>query len=181
MLANELTWEIKHFLIHYWLIEIRVFCSGRFCYGSVCWTSPLLDPQLCQIPALLNFYLLYPPWPRGQMEVDVLCSLVPLWHEDVRHRNRILQERCGCLLCSRELTAEVPVSSHSPRNGMDGHWNDLPELSSLITVFFTVKKKQHLFCQCCRYLSWEIFRDLLCLHLTYFSVRHTMSNMYRNT
>lgn len=118
--ANELTWEIKHFLMHYWLIEIRVFCSGRFCYGSVCWTSPLLHSQLCQIPALLNFHLLYPPWPRGQMEMDVLCSLGPLWHEDVRHRNRILQERCGCLLCSRELTAEVPASSHSPRNGMDG-------------------------------------------------------------
>lgn len=36
--ANERTWEIKHFIMHYWLIHIWVFCSRRFCYGSVCWS-----------------------------------------------------------------------------------------------------------------------------------------------
>lgn len=119
-----------------------------------------LESQLCQIPALLDFHFPYPPWPRCQMEMDMVCRLVSLWHESVRHKNRNLEGKTSVNMLSvgkmwvlalwqRGYRSNL-IPWHSPRNGTDGHiCSDLPVLSShcvgmfqsLTMLFFTVRKR----------------------------------------
>lgn len=131
----------KMFLMHCWLLLFQVFCSDRFCYSCVCWTRLChvlfgisLVPNSC--PAWLPPP--YLPRPRCQMEMDMVCRLVPLWHEGVKHENRNLETAVNmlsagkmCVLALQRSYSSNPIWSHSLRIGMDGHLcSDLPMLSS---------------------------------------------------
>lgn len=126
--ANEMTWKIKHFLMHYWLIHMF--------WKILLWVC-LLNQTLAWILNCAKFLpcSTYTFFIRHGQEAKWRRICFVGWSPSDRGvwgtRIETLQERYGCLLCSREVTAEVPISSHSPRNGMDGHLcSDLPELSS---------------------------------------------------
>lgn len=138
-----MTWETKPFWCTAGSYTFRFFCSDRFCYSCVSWTwlytMSCLESQLCQISVLLDLHLPYHPWPRCQMELDMVCRLVPLWHEGVRCKKVRLEAKAAVSVLSAGETWVLAVQQQ-PRISMftkeqDG-WTPYSDF------------------QCCRLTAW---------------------------
>lgn len=154
--------------MHCWLIHFHLFPSERFCYICACWTwlschillGISVVPNTCpaRLPPPLSFMAEMPK------KTDMVCRLVPLWHECVRHKNGNPEDKTSVNMLSagkmwvfapqQRGYSSNPTSSHSPRNGMDGQLcSDLPVLSSpclamfqsLVLLFLSVRNRTPFF------------------------------------